>query len=73
MAFLAENGEYQAKNTVRLAQSDHERDKNSNGKRYATVWYGIVDKIGLPTVFYQKVLLDHLLNYLDVKLISADF
>ncbi len=38
-----------------------------------TVRYGIVDKIGLPTVFYQKVLLDHLLNDLDVKLISADF
>ncbi len=73
MAFLAENGEIQAKNKVRLAQSDRERDKNSNGKRYATVRYGIVDQIGLPTVFYQKVLLDHLLSDLGVKLISADF
>ena len=36
-------------------QSDRERDKNSNGKRYGTVRYGtvrygVVDKFGAPTV-----------------------
>jgi len=29
-------------NMVRLAHKDRERDKNSNGNREGTVWYGMV-------------------------------
>jgi hypothetical protein len=35
---------------VRLALRDREREKNCNGKRY-----GVVDKIGLPTVIYPNL------------------
>ncbi len=35
---------------LKIALRESERDKNCNGKRYDTLWYGIGDKIGAPTV-----------------------
>jgi len=52
----------EAKNKVRFAQSDRERDKNSNGKRkgkvrYAAVRYGHGRRINSDPLLYSELII----------------